>query len=126
MYELTALLEGVDMLGVTFVEGICFCLFLIGDTKGGAIDDCFVRWPWLVLGLGRLSDEAGRDTFRSGLSDGKKLDFLRRGDGEGGSCDKVSIVRSDKEGLGRRRGSACVSNCPCCFPDDCFTVSACT
>ena len=79
-----------------------------------------------MLGLGRLSDEAGRDTFRSGLPDGKKLDFLRCGDGEGGSCDKVSIVRSDKEGLGRRRGSTCVSSCPCSSPDDSFTAAACT
>ena len=33
-----------------------------------------------------------------GLSLVKKPDCRRRGDGEGGICDKVSIVRSDRDG----------------------------
>ena len=50
-------------------------------------------------------DDAGLEGVPAGLSAGKKLDLLLRGEGEGGICDSVSMVRSDKEGLGRRRAS---------------------
>lgn len=55
-----------------------------------------------MLGRVLLRDEVGRDDGATGLSDGKKLDLRLRGDGEGGIWDKVSMVLSDKEGLGRR------------------------
>lgn len=58
--------------------------------------------PILELGLDRLSADGGREGGRIGLSMVKKLDFLPRGDGEGGMCDNVSIVRSESDGLGRR------------------------
>ena len=64
------------------------------DGKGG-------RWPWLVLGRILLRDDVGRDDGATGLSAGKKLDLRLRGDGEGGIWERVSIVLSDKEGLGR-------------------------
>ena len=64
------------------------------DGKGG-------RWPWLVLGRVLLRDDVGRDDGAIGLSGGKKLDLRLRGDGEGGIWERVSIVLSDKEGLGR-------------------------
>ena len=54
-----------------------------------------------MLGRVLLRDEVGRDDGATGLSDGKKLDLRLRGDGEGGIWDKVSMVLSDKEGLGR-------------------------
>ena len=64
-----------------------------------------------------LRDELGRDDGAIGLSDGKKLDLRLRGDGEGGIWDRVSMVLSDKEGLGRRGSvrdfagrSACTSS----------------
>ena len=60
------------------------------------------RWPWLVLGRVLLTDDAGRDDEATGLSGGKKLDLRLRGDGEGGIWERVSMVLSDKEGLGRR------------------------
>ena len=49
-----------------------------------------------------LRDEVGRDDGATGLSDGKKPDIRLRGDGEGGIWERVSIVLSDKDGLGRR------------------------
>jgi len=53
-----------------------------------------------------------------GLSEGKKLDFRRRGEGEGGICDSVSMVRSDKDGLGFRRAvSALAGNGSSSGPD---------
>ena len=64
------------------------------DGKGG-------RWPWLVLGRVLLREDVGRDDGAIGLSSGKKLDLRLRGDGEGGIWERVSIVLSDKEGLGR-------------------------
>ena len=64
------------------------------DGKGG-------RRPWLVLGRVLLRDDVGRDEGATGLSGGKKLDLRLRGDGEGGIWERVSIVLSDKEGLGR-------------------------
>lgn len=65
------------------------------DGRGG-------RWPWLVLGRVLLKDDAGRGDGPTGLSVGKKLDLRLRGDGEGGIWERVSMVLSDKEGLGRR------------------------
>ena len=62
----------------------------------------------LEVGLDRLSADAGREGGRIGLSIVKKLDFLRRGDGDGGICDNVSMVRSESEGLGRRRSEVSV------------------
>lgn len=50
------------------------------DGKGGMGGRC----PWLVSGLVRLMDDDGRDGVTAGISDGKKLDRLRRGEGEGG------------------------------------------
>ena len=60
------------------------------------------RSPWLVLGRDLLKDDVGRDAGPTGLSIGKKLDLRLRGDGEGGIWERVSIVLSDKEGLGLR------------------------
>lgn len=37
-----------------------------------------------------------------GLSEVKKLDLRRRGEGEGGIWDRVSIVRSESDGRGLR------------------------
>ena len=59
-------------------------------------------WPLLVPGLDLLSDEPGREVTIAGLSEVKKLDFRLPGDGDGGICESVSIVRSDNEGLGLR------------------------
>ena len=59
-------------------------------------------WPLLVPGLDLLSDEPGREEPVAGLSEVKKLDFRLPGDGDGGICERVSIVRSDKDGLGLR------------------------
>lgn len=53
-------------------------------------------------GLDLLSDEPGREETTAGLSEVKKLDFRLPRDGDGGICESVSIVRSDKEGLGLR------------------------
>ena len=53
-------------------------------------------------GLDLLRDEPGREETAAGLSDVKKLDFRLPGDGDGGICESVSIVRSDKDGLGLR------------------------
>ena len=58
-------------------------------------------WPWLVTGRVLLRDDVGRDDGATGLCVGKKLDLRLRGDGEGGIWERVSIVLSDKEGLGR-------------------------
>lgn len=44
-----------------------------------------------------------REDGRIGDSPVKKLDFFFIGEGEGGICDRVSTVRSDKEGLGGLR-----------------------
>lgn len=54
--------------------------------------------------MGRLllGDDTGRDDGVIGFSGRKKLDLRLRGDGEGGIWDSVSIVLSDREGLGRR------------------------
>lgn len=46
-------------------------------------------------------DDVGRDDGTTGLSDGKKPDLRLRGDGVGGIWERVSMVLSDKEGLGR-------------------------
>ena len=64
----------------------------------GDVDLCAM----LEVGLDRLRADAGRDGGRIGLSIVKKLDFRPRGDGDGGICDNVSMVRSESEGLGRR------------------------
>ena len=56
----------------------------------------------LVLGRDRLRDDSGCEGPSLGASWWKKPDCCRRGDGEGGICERVSIVRSAKEGLGRR------------------------
>lgn len=53
-------------------------------------------------GLDLLRDEPGREDVTAGLSEVKKLDFRLPGDGDGGICERVSIVRSDKDGLGFR------------------------
>ena len=103
VYELTALLAGDVLLGVTLSGGGNMGGRFTGDVIRGAIVGKPGRCPWLVLGLGRPSEESGREGLRSGLSEGKKLDLLRRGDGEGGIWDNVWIVRSDKDGRGRRR-----------------------
>ena len=50
-------------------------------------------------GLDLLRDEPGREELTAGLSEVKKLDFRLPGDGDGGICESVSIVRSDKDGL---------------------------
>ena len=50
-------------------------------------------------GLDLLRDEPGREEVTAGLSEVKKLDFRLPGDGDGGICESVSIVRSDKDGL---------------------------
>ena len=50
-------------------------------------------------GLDLLRDEPGREEVTAGLSKVKKLDFRLPGDGDGGICERVSIVRSDKDGL---------------------------
>jgi len=50
-------------------------------------------------------DDGGRAGDIIGLSDGKKLDFPRLGDGVGGIWERVSMARSDREGLGLRRGT---------------------
>ena len=59
-------------------------------------------WPLLVPGLDILRDEPGREEITAGLSEVKKLDFRLPGDGDGGICESVSIVRSDKDGLAFR------------------------
>lgn len=48
---------------------------------------------------GGLIDEAGRDGGPIGLSGTKKADDLLEDEGDGGIWDKVSIVRSESEGL---------------------------
>lgn len=53
-----------------------------------------------MLGRDLFKDDPGREGGFDGLSGGKKLDLLLRGDGDGGICDNVSMVRSDREGLG--------------------------
>ena len=53
-------------------------------------------------GLDLLRDEPGREEVTAGLSEVKKLDFRLPGDGDGGICESVSIVRSDRDGLGFR------------------------
>ena len=59
----------------------------------------------LVFGRDRLRDDPGRERLPDEASWGKKPDCRRRGDGEGGICERVSIVRSANEGLGRRCAS---------------------
>lgn len=58
-------------------------------------------WLWLVPGRDLLRDDTGRDEG-AGLSEEKNPDCRLRGDGEGGICERVSIVLSDREGRGRR------------------------
>jgi len=61
---------------------------LEGDVARGAIEGIGgigERWPWLVAGRERLNDDFGREGVTAGLSDGKKLDLLLRGDGDGGT-----------------------------------------
>ena len=53
-------------------------------------------------GLDLPRDEPGREEVTAGLAEVKKLDFRLPGDGDGGIWDSVSIVRSDKDGLGFR------------------------
>ena len=53
-------------------------------------------------GLDLPRDEPGREEIAAGLSEVKKLDFRRLGDGDGGICESVSIVRSDNDGLDLR------------------------
>ena len=76
---------------------------LVGDSGLGVeeLDGRGGRWPWLVLGRVLLREDVGRDDGATGLSGGKKPDLRLRGDGEGGIWERVSIVLSDKEGLGR-------------------------
>ena len=59
---------------------------LVGDGSLGVgkLDSIGGRSPWLVFGRVLLRDDVGRDNGGPGLSDGKKLDLLLRGDGEGG------------------------------------------
>ena len=59
-------------------------------------------WPLLVPGLDLLRDEPGREETAAGLSEVKKPDFRLPGDGDGGICESVSIVRSDNDALGLR------------------------
>lgn len=56
-----------------------------------------------LLERGWPNDDAGRDKLLRGLSAGLKPDFLRCGDGDGGTWESVSMALSDSEGLGRRR-----------------------
>lgn len=55
---------------------------------------------WLVLGRDRASDDVGLTGDIIDLSEVKKLDVGLLGDGVGGICDRVSVVRSEREGLG--------------------------
>lgn len=77
----------------------------VGEVALGAIGGIGGRCPRLVTGRGRLVNEGGREGVPAGLSGQKKLDFRLRGDGVGGICERVSIVRSERDGLGRRRNS---------------------
>lgn len=60
--------------------------------------------PVLVEGRDLLKEELGRDKELVGGSVGKKFDFRRRGDGEGGICDNVSTVLSTSVNRETRRG----------------------
>ena len=59
--------------------------------------------PILVLGRARAIEDDGLTGDIIGLSVWKKLDLLFRGLGDGGIWASVSAVRSESEGLGRRR-----------------------
>ena len=78
------------------------------DGRGG-------RCPWLVLGRLLLRDDVGRDEEAGEFSGGKKLDLRLRGDGEGGIWDRVSIVLSDNEGLGRLEAVCDLTGCSGCI-----------
>lgn len=62
--------------------------------------------PVLVEGRDPLREELGRDKELVSGSVGKKFDFRRRGDGEGGICDNVSTVLSTSVNRETRRGIA--------------------
>lgn len=55
-----------------------------------------------MFGRDLLGDDPGREQGFEGLSELKKPDLLLWGDGDGGICDSVSIVLSEREALGRR------------------------
>lgn len=74
--------------------------------------------PVLVEGRDLLREELGRDKELVGSSAGKKFDFRRRGDGEGGIWDNVSTVLStsvDREETGRGTTDGISGNSPACF-----------
>ena len=73
--------------------------------------------PVLVEGRDLLREELGRDKELVGSSVGKKFDFRRRGDGEGGICDNVSTVLSTSVNRETRRGTTdgFSGNSPACF-----------
>ena len=62
--------------------------------------------PVLVEGRDLLREELGRDKELVGSSVGKKFDFRRRGDGEGGTWDNVSTVLSSIERPGEAQRMA--------------------
>lgn len=68
----------------------------------GKLEDNCGCCPWLVLGRDRAKDDAGREIEAIGSSKGKKLDFLRLGEGDGGICERVSMALSESDGLGPR------------------------
>lgn len=73
--------------------------------------------PVLVEGRDLLREELGRDKELVDSSVGKKFDFRRRGDGEGGICDNVSTVLSASVNRETRRGTTdgFSGNSPACF-----------
>lgn len=73
--------------------------------------------PVLVEGRDILREELGRDKELVGSSVGKKFDFRRRGDGEGGMCDNVSTVLSTSVNRETRRGTmdGFPGKSPACF-----------
>lgn len=73
--------------------------------------------PVLVEGRDLLREELGRDKELVGSSVGKKFDFRRRGDGDGGICDNVSTVLSTSVNRETRRGTtdSFSGNSPACF-----------
>ena len=95
------------MTGNEGVDG--FRGFLVGESSRGA-----VGIPNALRVLALRTVEIGWLGGPIGLSTMKKVDFLAPGDGVGEIRDKVSTVRSDKDGRGLRLSAARCGLACCC------------
>ena len=83
--------------------------FFVGEGSRGAvgIPNALRVLALRIVDIGWLGGPIGLSTL-------KKVDFLPPGDGVGEISDKVSTVRSDKDGRGLRLLAACCGLACCC------------